>query len=230
MKTAVTMQQDGKPSPSMRVKGVLFDFDGTLTRPGLLDFAIIKKAMQCPADTAILEYIASLPPGKRRERCERILESFEAQSAERAEPNADAEDILLFLRSLDMALGIITRNRLCSVLAALRQFKDVAPSDFAAVITRENAAMPKPDPEGVLLAGERMGVPAKNLLVVGDYLFDIEAGRSAGATTVFLDNGTLSPHGALADFTISRLGELKEIITRSGKIADCRKARPPLNR
>ena len=41
----------------MIIKGVLFDFDGTLTRPGALDFPAIKQELGCPADQAILEYL-----------------------------------------------------------------------------------------------------------------------------------------------------------------------------
>jgi hypothetical protein len=33
---------------------VLFDFDGTLTHPGALDFAAIKREVGCPADRFVL--------------------------------------------------------------------------------------------------------------------------------------------------------------------------------
>ena len=49
--------------------------------------------------------------------------------------------------------------------------------------------------------------------VVGDFIFDIEAGQSAGAFTVLLDNGKSSvPFPDSSDMRISRLGELRDII------------------
>ena len=48
------------------MKGVLFDFDGTLTQPGAIDFLAIKREIGCPKDTAILEYIDLQPLEKAR--------------------------------------------------------------------------------------------------------------------------------------------------------------------
>ena len=44
-----------------RIKGVLFDFDGTLTLPGALDFPAIKRELNCPPDIPILEYLETVP-------------------------------------------------------------------------------------------------------------------------------------------------------------------------
>ena len=46
------------------MKGVLFDFDGTLTKPGAIDFTAIKQTIECPHDMAILEFIKLQPPKK----------------------------------------------------------------------------------------------------------------------------------------------------------------------
>ena len=47
------------------IKGVLFDFDGTLTRPGSLDFPAMKAELGCPLDQPILEFLATLPRDRR---------------------------------------------------------------------------------------------------------------------------------------------------------------------
>jgi hypothetical protein len=47
------------------IKGVLFDFDGTLTMPGALDFPAIKREMGCPPDFPILEYLETVPPSAK---------------------------------------------------------------------------------------------------------------------------------------------------------------------
>lgn len=190
---------------------VLFDFDGTLTRPGILDFAAIRQAIGCPPGETILEFINALPPGNHRKSCLDILESFEAEAARRAEPNAGAEDIVRHLKSRGIPSGILTRNTLAAVTSSLRNFTSLSQSDFTAIITRDDPGRPKPEPDGVLLAACRMGLTPDRLLVVGDYIFDIEAGRKAGAKTAFLcnDKTDCSAHGA--DFSLSHLSDLMAI-------------------
>lgn len=48
----------------------------------------------------------------------------------------------------------------------------------------EQLANPKPDPEGLLLASEMLGVEPQQAIYVGDHARDIEAGRRAGCITV----------------------------------------------
>ena len=43
------------------VRAVLFDFDGTLTRPGGLDFNMLREKLDCPSGTPVLEFIETLP-------------------------------------------------------------------------------------------------------------------------------------------------------------------------
>jgi len=60
-----------------------------------------------------------------------------------------------------------------------------------------------------------MGVHAAEVLVVGDYIYDVEAGRRAGARTVLLTNR--GPGYALdqpPDFTIEELEELASLLRR----------------
>ena len=44
-----------------RISAVLFDFDGTLTKPDALDFSVIKKTLGCPEEIPALEFIESIP-------------------------------------------------------------------------------------------------------------------------------------------------------------------------
>ena len=61
-----------------------------------------------------------------------------------------------------------------------------------------------------------MRVDVSSLLMVGDYVFDVQSGKSAGAVTVFLDNRPESQSQIIdSDYTISELEELKKIV-RSG--------------
>ena len=197
------------------IHAVLFDFDGTLTLPGNIDFAGIKKAINCPEDATILEFIAGLPSRADQLRAWRVLEQFEEDAARCARPNDCAEELVRFLKRRHIRCGILTRNRRASVEAALRNFARVHPDDFDVIITREHVQRQKPDPEGVLLAARRLCVPTAALLMVGDYRYDIEAGQRAGAPTVFLESSlTTRRPNPPADYLVGTLGALCDIIDR----------------
>ena len=189
---------------------LVFDFDGTLTRPGSLDFDAIRQTIGAPAGMPILEHIATLAPGKPYAQAHRILEQFEMEAAERSQPNTGAEHLMAFLKSQKIKLGILTRNSLKSVSRALLNFRKLRESDFDAIITRHDNARPKPHPDGVLLAAKKLGVTPDAMLVVGDYVFDIEAGRLAGTRTAFLVSAATKRFpDPPADWTLKALEELQ---------------------
>ena len=196
-----------------QTKAVLFDFDGTLTEPGALDFIAIKNAVGCPVDTPVLEYISMLPDPDERKKATAVLERFEIRAAELSKPNAGAEPLLAYLKSLGVSIGLITRNSLKAIKISLENFQDTTLNDFDMVITRDDAVEPKPSPAGILIAAEKLGVNVGQIIVIGDYSFDIEAGRRAGAVTVWLETDTLvNPTEIDCDFVVSRLEEIKAII------------------
>lgn len=195
------------------IKGVLFDFDGTLTQPGALDFPAIKEELGCPADETILEWVEIQPAAKRTELM-KILEEQEEAAAEAALPNRGAEECLSALKQMETLLGILTRNSLKSVEKALQRFESIAIDDFVAVITRDSS-LPKPHPDGVHQAARQMGITPSDLLVVGDFRFDVIAGKEAGARTVLLANRgrTVMEQGdPTPDFTICNLEEVIDIV------------------
>jgi HAD superfamily hydrolase (TIGR01509 family) len=196
-----------------KIKGVLFDFDGTLTFPGALDFPAIKRELNCPLDLPILEYLETVT-AEAKPPLIRILESAEEKAAEESLPNVGAEECLLTLRDKGVLIGIITRNSLASVSLAMKKFETVRLNDFSAVITRDDS-LPKPHPDGVHKACERMGLCASELMVVGDFRFDVMAGKAAGACTVLLTNGGSSvmvPGDPEPDFTVTCLEEILELL------------------
>ena len=106
-----------------RIKAVLFDFDGTLTKPGALNFPLLKKTIGCPEDSPVLEFIENLPTSFQRDQAFSILERFEEKAAVSSEPNSGAQDLIHYLRSKGLGIGIITRNTLSSVERALKNFE-----------------------------------------------------------------------------------------------------------
>ena len=196
-----------------RIKGVLFDFDGTLTMPDALDFPAIKREMGCPLDFPIIEYLETLPPERKGPLLE-ILKTKEEQAAQESLPNTGAEACLDYLKQKGLLIGIITRNSLQSVQKAFEKFKIIDARAFVTIITRDDCP-PKPRPDGVHQAAQRMGIFPQELLVVGDFRFDIIAGHEAGARTVLLTNGkkpVIVPGDPAPNFTVGCLEELPLII------------------
>lgn len=87
---------------------------------------------------------------------------------------------------------------------------------FDVVITADHVQRPKPHPEPVHLALERLGVRASDRVVfIGDSAHDVEAGRAAGVTTVGVTWGALG-RGALEalepTFLVDRVEDLRPIL------------------
>jgi HAD superfamily hydrolase (TIGR01509 family) len=195
------------------IKAVLFDFDGTLTKPGALNFPRLKEAIGCPADDPILEFIEDFPTSSQRNESLKQLDRFEKEAAINSEPNIGAQKLIHFLRSKKIGIGIITRNTLSSVKRALKNFEDIDMSYFDVIVSRETPTRLKPSGDGIILAAETLNVDVKQILMVGDFVFDIQAGQTAGCMTVFLDYGTVSGATKIeSDFTVSNLEEIKDIV------------------
>jgi hydrogenase expression/formation protein HypE len=198
---------------SFCIKAVLFDFDGTLTKPGALNFPHLKKSIGCPADVPVLDFIDKLPTLSQRNDTLKQLERFEKEAAVNSEPNIGAQNLIHFLRSKGIGIGIITRNTLPSIERALLNFDDIDISYFDVIVSRETPVPLKPKGDGIILAADTLNVDVKQILMVGDFVFDIQAGQTAGCMTAFLDYGTISGTTKVeSDFTISELEEIKHIV------------------
>lgn len=176
---------DGSP---FRLAAVVFDFDGTLTAPGALDFEVVRAAVGCPSGVGLLEYLESLDDAAERAGKEIILEEAEMLAAGRGRPNEGAEDLVALLRSQRVPMAVISRNRREPVERALAFFTAIDCHDFALVVTRESGLGAKPLPDGVLHVAAELGVDPGEVLLIGDHAYDIEAGRRAGTLTMFLRN------------------------------------------
>lgn len=75
------------------------------------------------------------------------------------------------------------------------------------VTTDDTAGRGKPDPYGLLLAAERLGVAPEACVYVGDQPFDVEAARRAGMVSCLVP-AAHTPPGADADLVLGSLDEL----------------------
>lgn len=195
------------------IDAVLFDFDGTLTKPGALNFPRLKETIGCPADVPVLEFIEDLPTLSQRNKALKQLECFEKEAAVNSEPNIGAQKLIHFLRSKEIGIGVITRNTLSSVERALQNFENIDMSHFDVIVSRETPVRLKPSGDGIMLAAKTLNVDVTQILMVGDFVFDIQAGQTAGCMTAFLDYGTVSDTTKVeSDFIVSSLEEIKNIV------------------
>lgn len=168
------------------IRGVIFDFDGTLTDGGTLDFTAIRRDLGIGHNEGILDYIDSLPAGTARSEAENLLLSREEEAAGASFPREGAEALVLELRAQGIPTAILTRNTRRSLLRSFENFSHLSPAVFDPIITRDDSHAYKPSPEGVHAVSRFWGVPEEAIVVVGDYRDDISAGLAAGAHTVYL--------------------------------------------
>ncbi len=190
------------------VDAVLFDMDGTLTVP-ILDFVKIKDAIGCPPEIPILEWMKTLS-SSAAEQIEARLIGFEIEAAHSAVPADGAAETVAWLQQQGYHVGIITRNCMQAVAVTLERCQ----LPIECLWTREDRPH-KPSGQAVIGLCRRIGADPKRSVVVGDYKFDLEAARDAGATAVLLAHQAELPDWAnLAHRVIRRLPELKDLLGR----------------
>lgn len=205
------------PGP-YRIDAVIFDFDGTLTAPGTLDFNTIKADLDCPLGQPVLEFIQGLSSAEARRAAHQKLDAFEERGAAASRPNEGAEALILELRRSKVPLGIVTRNSHAALVRAMENFARIGLDDFQVVITRDAPVKPKPSGAAIRLAAERLDVAPSQTLVVGDFDFDMEAGRRAGALTAWLRTPGAAP--AAYDLVVDTLLELKAVVRMGRPLAN----------
>ncbi len=161
-----------------RHRAVIFDLDGTLTEP-LLDFDAMRAEIGL-APGPILEQLAHADE-ETRARAEVILRRHEREAIAQATLADGCRELLERLAALQIPMAILTRNIREVVEIFVRAFG----FSFAAVYTREDGPH-KPSPAGVFALCAQMDVAPADTLVVGDYKFDILAGRDAGCPTALV--------------------------------------------
>lgn len=191
----------------MKIKAVIFDLDGTITKP-YLDFDTIRDQIGIQRkDVTILEFIDKLPPAQRRS-AHTILQKHEHEAVENSALNEHVTQTFQFLRKRSISIGILTRNSRSNTLAIMTRHN----LESDAVIAREDGPV-KPDAYGVLKLCEDFGCAVGETIVVGDYLHDLLCAKAAGAIAVLIkthkDADQFSIH---ADYTISSLDQLLRII------------------
>ena len=183
----------------------IFDMDGTLT-VAQHDFEAIRRELGLPEDSPILESLAQLPEAEAAPLHVQ-LDEIELRIAGQAQAQPGAIALLSTLQKQGKQIGILTRNTRPGADATLTASELVHFFEPAHVLSRHCCA-PKPSPEGINHLLQLWDAPPEKAVMVGDYVFDLQAGRNAGTTTVHLDVTGEFAWPEQTDVQVSALEEL----------------------
>lgn len=189
----------------------IFDMDGTLTI-AVHDFAAIRTALGVPQNGGIIEAIDALPPAEAAAKHQQLAE-LELDYAHRSQAQPGAEELLHELGARDANVGILTRNNCENAFATLDAcgLLDFFATDC--ILGRESAE-PKPSPAGIELLLNKWEARATQAVMLGDFRYDLEAGRNAGTATVYVDVDDEDAWTHLADLRVQNLSELMKLLAR----------------
>jgi HAD superfamily hydrolase (TIGR01549 family) len=190
------------------IGGIVFDLDGTLV-DSRLDFEAMRAEMALPPGLPILEGLGRLP-AEEAERCRAILDRHERAGAERATLLPGVGELRAALAERGIRQALATRNSRQITDATLRKLQ----LPFEIALTRDDGPV-KPDPWPVLYVCRRWRLPPGEVVVIGDFRFDIECGRAAGCRTVLLTHApdpARYPNPEQADLVLTSLAEFPRLL------------------
>ncbi|MBS3818822.1 HAD family phosphatase [bacterium] len=162
----------------MKLKGVLFDLDGTIVEVPY-DWKRIKEELGTQGKP-ILSFLQELPePEKSKKR--QILEKYEQEATRKAVLKEGMDGLLEFLSENRIKKAVVTNNSRKNVRFLLKKFN----LDFDCVISRESGLW-KPSGSPFLEVLERFSLKAEECCAVGDSHYDIKAAREAGIPWIFI--------------------------------------------
>lgn len=197
-----------------QISGFIFDLDGTLVDSGL-DFDAMRHEMGLPENAPILEALKHMD-AERAKQCKLILDRHELEGARRASPVPGAADFLRRLDDLGMRRALVTRNSRAMTELTLRH----CGLNFELLITREDGPA-KPDPWSIERICEIWDLDPARVVMLGDFRFDVEAGKAAGARTVFFTRGRVPeslPGIDDADFLLDSFEQPDDLLFQLGLI------------
>ncbi|KAJ1453660.1 HAD-like domain-containing protein [Pelagophyceae sp. CCMP2097] len=211
-----------------KIRGVVFDLDGTLIKP-TLDLAEMYKRVGVANDEDILEKLETMNTEERL-KADGIIDGLEAEGRATMALMPGAVDLVRWLRRHGIPTAVVTRNTQKTV-----DFfhAEVWPqSAFDPAVSRDSGVAAKPDRAAMDKIAQKWGMQTTELLMVGDSLAnDVGFGKNAGSLTALLgahegENGPdfCVPHLGLLP---RRLWELCDIPGPLGHDAKLLKKTPP---
>jgi phosphoglycolate phosphatase len=217
------------------VRGVLFDFDGTLAHLNI-DFGVMRaralnlarqfegfQAEWASLDTLeMIETVRAAWAAHNPAQAQRFymdsltaVRDIEMDAARKSHLFPDTEPLLRWLRAHNLKVGIVTRNCEAAMLSLLGDAQRWCDALFA----REKVRFVKPHPEHLTKAMQALQLNAEDVLMVGDGAMDMVAAKRLHLRAVGVTSGRTNAErlkNAGADWIIPRVGDLPHLMREQG--------------
>jgi len=187
----------------------IFDLDGTLTISAH-DFEHIRRKLGLEQKAPILEALNAMPIEQAAPLWESLNE-MEEYFAEKSSLMHGASVLLQKLRSRGAQLAILTRNTMPVVEKTLRAC-EIEHFFSRELILDRDSCNPKPSSDGIHQLLGHWQADASDTVMVGDYLFDLQAGKGAGVITIHLDQQGEFAWPEVADICIREFAEIEAFV------------------
>jgi HAD superfamily hydrolase (TIGR01509 family) len=187
----------------------IFDLDGTLTVP-VHDFPAIRVELGLTEQQGTLEGIQNLP-AERRDAVMVKLNQIGWEYATQSTPQPGALEFLQLLRRRDCRMGVVTRNNDANLHESLSR---CGMDEFFAADCRFSRDQPpaKPSPEPLHRLLKNWQADPADGVMVGDAIYDLQAGRAAGVATLYLDSYEAGSLGDLADLHVQNWQQVLDLV------------------
>lgn len=225
----------------MTIEAVIFDLDGTLAHFNL-DYKALRSEVRTylisiRVPVSVLEVNENIFEMLKKaeifiKNCTKSSEAFEEvrthafSIAQRYEMEAatttslltGAVETLKQLQNMNLTIGICTTSGEKATNYILQRFK--IDGFFKVIISRDKVKFVKPHTEQIELALKKLGVHAKNTLIVGDSVVDMQSARDLKAIAVGLTSGLSTTEQLMnngANKIITSLNDLPVLIKEINK-------------
>ncbi len=120
------------------------------------------------------------------------------------------DEILTYIRNQGLKTALASTSTYENINAALNECEIADRFDF--IISGEMFKRSKPDPQIYETTVRKLGCSKKEVLVIEDSDYGIQAAKAAGLTVIAIDDPVLKFDNHLADYIVKDLAEAKEIL------------------
>jgi len=200
------MEAAGSSGP-VKLRGVVFDMDGTLTVPNL-DFGEMYRRAGVPKGEDILS-----SKWRQDSRANAVVEEMELEGRRTLQLMPGAAELAAWLNAHQIPVAMVTRNSEVTVKHFHEHVWPAGLPPLNPAISRDDVYPPKPDPAAFAAIVASWGLAlGPEVLMVGDSPSnDVAFGKAAGARTALLDTGRRYAEGAVTgspDFCVAHLALL----------------------
>lgn len=190
------------------VEAVIFDWDGTLAdtkRAVVNSFQKVLTEEGCSVSEEFIERRMGIGTKKTiieafRECNMRLdISKLEKLASEKIRIQIGLTEIVSLFNGVSELLEVLQRKtKIALATMSARKVVDSLLSEkriekyFDVIITADDVANPKPDPEVFLMAAARLGVSARSCVVIEDSVFGVRAAKAANMKCIAVSSGVYS--------------------------------------